>query len=209
MTKGIFITFEGCEGVGKSYQIRALKDYLISINADFVITREPGGSKIAEKIRDIILSSEHTEMDSVCEAMLYSSARVQHINDIIKPALCRGKLVICDRFIDSTFAYQGYARGLGEKFINTLNKLTVGDFMPFLTLFLDYPPDLAFMRKGGADKTDRLENLDINFHKKVYEGYKLIEKRDSNRFIGIDASGTKQETHQKILELLRQKEIII
>lgn len=208
MKKGKFITFEGCEGVGKSWQIRALKDYLISLNVDFIITREPGGSKISEKIREIILCAENTEMDSVCEAMLYSAARVQHINDIIRPALNSGKLVICDRYIDSTLAYQGYARRLGVDFIKRLNDLAIGEFIPDLTLFLDLPPEMAFLRKGGADKTDRLENLDINFHKKVYEGYKKIALTDTNRFISVDASGEKGCTHHKIVSVLKVHNII-
>lgn len=208
MLKGKFITFEGCEGVGKSYQIRALKEYLLSINAEFVVTREPGGSKIAEKIREIILSAENFDMSSVCEAMLYSAARAQHLKDIVEPAINSGKLVICDRFTDSTFAYQGYARGLGEDFIKKLNALAIGSFIPDLTIFLDYPPDLAFLRKGGVDKKDRLENLDISFHKKVYEGYKKIAGQEKERFLSIDASGTKQQTHQKVIELLIDKKII-
>jgi len=208
MNKGKFITFEGCEGVGKSYQIRALKEYLCGINAIFIITREPGGSAIAEKIRDIILSAENFGMDSVCEAMLYSAARVQHIKDIIKPALDAGKLVICDRYIDSTFAYQGYARGLGVEFVNTLNTLAAREYIPDLTIFLDLPPKQAFARKGGADRKDRLENQDIEFHNKVYEGYKLIAKKEINRFFSIDASGTRQQTQEKIISLLKGKKII-
>lgn len=208
MNKGKFITFEGCEGVGKSWQIRALKEYLTEKKVDFIITREPGGSFIAEKIRNIILSAENKDMDSVCEAMLYSAARVQHINDIIAPALKSGKLVICDRYIDSTLAYQGYARGLGEEFINNLNKLAAGKYIPDFTLFLDLSPEKSFLRKGGADKTDRLENLDIEFHKKVYQGYKIIALKEKNRFISIDASGNKQQTNQKIIDALKQNNII-
>lgn len=208
-TKGKLITFEGCEGVGKSWQINALKEYLTGINADFIITREPGGSEIAEKIRQIILCAENKEMDSICEAMLYGAARAQHIKDIIKPSLESGKLVICDRYTDSTLAYQGYARGLGVKFIKTLNTLAAGQYMPDLTLFLDLPPKQAFLRKGGADKNDRLENLDIAFHNRVYEGYKLIEEECGDRFVSIDASGSKSQTHGNILKVLKDRGIIL
>jgi dTMP kinase len=208
MGKGKLITFEGCEGVGKSWQIRALKEYLIGINANFIITREPGGSLIAEKIREIILTAEHKEMDSVCEALLYGAARAQHIKDVISPALKEGKTVICDRYIDSTYAYQGFARGLGAEFVASLNALAVGNFIPDLTIFLDLPPEQAFERKGGADKTDRLENLDMDFHKKVYEGYKLLAQKEKGRFISIDASGSKADTHSKIIALLKERHII-
>ena len=191
-----FVTFEGCEGVGKSHQIRRLREYLDSIKEDYIITREPGGSEIAEKIRAIILDSKNSGMDSMCELMLYLAAMAQHVNDIIKPALSQGKLVICDRYTDSTLAYQGYARGLDIDMINTLNNYAVSGFIPTLTIFLDYPPELAFLRKGGADKSDRLENLDINFHKRVYEGYKKIAQNFSQGFICIDASAAGLHTRQ-------------
>ena len=208
MNKGKFITFEGCEGVGKSWQIRFLKEYLDKSNIPCTVTREPGGSRISEKIRSVILDAENAEMSDTCEVLLYLAARAQHIKDIIQPALQDGKLVICDRYIDSTFAYQGYAKGLGASTINELNRLTVGEFLPDFTLFLDLSPDIAFTRKGGADKSDRLEQLDIAFHRRVYEGYKEIEKREPNRFIAVDASGTKFETHAKILEVLKNKGIL-
>jgi dTMP kinase len=203
-----FVTFEGCEGVGKSYQIRALREYLEGAGEDFIVTREPGGSYIAEKIREIILDADNSDMDSVCELMLYCAARAQHLKDIVKPALSRGKLVICDRFIDSTLAYQGYARGLSEETVNVLNRYSVGECMPTLTVFLDLPPELAFERKGGADAADRLEKLDIGFHNRVYEGYKKIARAEPQRFVTVDASGSKAETHQKIVNLLKERKII-
>lgn len=147
-------------------------------------------------------------MDSVCELMLYCAARAQHLKDIVKPALSRGKLVICDRFIDSTLAYQGYARGLSEETVNVLNRYSVGECMPTLTVFLDLPPELAFERKGGADAADRLEKLDIGFHNRVYEGYKKIARAEPQRFVTVDASGSKAETHQKIVNLLKERKII-
>lgn len=208
MHKGKFITFEGCEGVGKSTQIRFLKSYLDERGLDCVVTREPGGSQIAEKIRDIILSSDNTGMDDTCEALLYAAARAQHLKDIVIPALDRGSLVICDRFIDSTFAYQGIARGLGEEFIDGLNKLSTKGIMPDVTIFLDFPPQFSFRRKGGADKGDRLESQNIDFHNKVYEGYKILAKREPGRFVAIDASGTKQETRDKILAALKERGIL-
>ena len=201
--RGKLITIEGCEGVGKSTQIRLLKEYFEREKIDVVFTREPGGSKIAEQIRQIILDGGNSEMSAECEALLYAAARNQHIKDIIEPAIESGKTVICDRYIDSTYAYQGYARGLGTEFIDTVNKLSVGEFEPDMTIFLDYPPDKAFKRKGGADKRDRLENMDISFHVKVYEGYKTLEKK--SRFVAVDASGSKYETHEKIKEVIKEK----
>lgn len=205
---GKFITFEGCEGVGKSSQIRRLKNYLDENKIECVVTREPGGNAISEKIRGIILDSQNKEMCDICETLLYAAARAQHINDIIKPNLKAGKLVICDRYTDSTYAYQGSGKGLGKDFINQLNQLSVNGVNPDLTIFLDLEPVEAFKRKGGADKNDRLENLSIDFHQLVYLGYKEIEKNDPGRFCAIDASGTALETHAKIIELLKSKNII-
>lgn len=206
--RGKFITFEGCEGVGKSSQIRRLKEYLSKNKIDCVVTREPGGSLVAEKIRGIILDSKNTEMCDITETLLYAAARAQHINDIIKPNLEKGKLVICDRYIDSTYAYQGAGKNLGNDFIAKLNELSANKFYPDLTVFLDLDPIEGFKRKGGANKKDRLENLSIEFHKRVYLGYKEIQKSEPDRFFSIDASGTEIETHMKIIELLKFKEII-
>lgn len=200
--KGKFITFEGCEGVGKSTQIRWLREFLEKRGIDCVVTREPGGSAIAEKIRGIILDGKNLEMAGVCEVFLYLAARAQHIEDIIKPALERGTAVICDRYIDSTFAYQGYARGLGAEYVESLNRLAIGGCVPDLTVFLDLPPKIAFRRKGGADKSDRLESLDIAFHEKVYDGYLLLAEKYPERIKRVDARGEKPETHRKVLDLV-------
>lgn len=206
--RGKLITIEGCEGVGKSTQIRWLKEYAEKRGVPAVVTREPGGSVIAEKIRSIILDANNSEMSDVAEAMLYAAARAQHIKDIIEPNLAAGKLVICDRYIDSSLAYQGSARGLGCEFVRRLNALAISGYLPSLTVFLDLPPEKAFMRKGGADKRDRLERMDIAFHRKVYEGYKQIEREEPERFRAVDASGEKQETHRKIVELLKKEGIL-
>ena len=130
-----FITFEGCEGVGKTTQLRFLKEYCESNGIDAVFTREPGGSEIAEKIRKIILDGSNEGMTGECEALLYAAARNQHINEVVLPALKRGSIVFCDRFTDSTYAYQGSARGLGGKYVETLNKLSAGDCLPAYTVF--------------------------------------------------------------------------
>lgn len=203
-----FITIEGCDGVGKTYQMSLLKQYCADIGADVVFTREPGGSDIAEQIRRIILDANNSMMDDMCEAFLYAASRIQHLHDIVKPALAQGKIVICDRYVDSSYVYQGLGRGLGLQNIVDLNKIAVGDYMPQFTVFLDLSPEKAFERKGGADKTDRLEAVERSFHEKVYNGYKQLIAAEPSRFVVIDASGTKEQTQEKLREALRCKGII-
>lgn len=205
--KGL-ITFEGCEGVGKSTQLRMLGNFCREKGIDAVFTREPGGSRVAESIRRIILDARNSAMSNECEALLYAAARNQHIYDIIKPALEKGRLVFCDRYIDSTFAYQGIARGLGAETADRLNKMAVGDFYPELTIFLDLDPVSSFARKGGPNKRDRLEIQGREFFRKVYEGYIIAAKRAPERIVRLDASGNTEETHALVVDLLRKKGII-
>lgn len=203
-----FITIEGCDGVGKTYQTNLLKQYCQQIGADVVFTREPGGSDIAEQIRRIILDAKNSCMDDMCEAFLYAASRIQHLHDVIKPALAQGKIVFCDRYVDSSYVYQGIARGLGLQNIVDLNAIAVGQFMPQYTIFLNLSPQKAFERKGGADKTDRMEAVDLSFHEKVYNGYLQLIQQDPQRFIVIDASGSKEQTQQRLRSALHQKGIL-
>lgn len=205
--RGKFVTVEGCEGSGKSTQLRLLAEYLTSIGADFVMTREPGGSKISEEIRAIILNGKNKEMCDECEAMLYAAARIQHLKEIVEPALEKGKLVICDRFVDSSFAYQGFARGLGLEYIAEINKIALDSFSPDLTLFLDISPRDAFLRKKGADEGDRIESMGIEFHEKVYEGYKALLEIYP-RICAVECSGSKFDTAENIKRILKDKNII-
>lgn len=205
--RGKFITFEGCEGSGKSTQLNMLGEYLKGQGVDFVMSREPGGSVIAEDIRRIILNGSYTEMCDECEALLYAASRMQHIKEVIEPALAAGKLVICDRYVDSSFAYQGYARGLGAEFIKNVNALALEKYSPDLTIFLDISPKEAFARKHGADSDDRIEKMGLAFHQKVYEGYKILE-REYPRFVAVDCTGNKHQTAEKIKALLKEKNII-
>lgn len=207
--KGKLITFEGCEGVGKSTQVRLLKEYLQRTNQNALFLREPGGTKISEQIREIILSTNNSEMSDTCEVMLYSAARAQLIDQVILPELNKGRDVICDRYIDSTTAYQGFARGLGVDFVSKLNRLIYKNCYPDATVFLDLDPSLAFKRKGGADGGDRLEMEEMGFHKKVYEGYKRAVAAEPDRFIVIKPTGTKFETNAAIIEQLKIRGIII
>lgn len=205
--RGKFVTVEGCEGSGKSTQLKLLAEYLTSIGADFIMTREPGGSEISEEIRAIILNGKYREMCDECEALLYAAARIQHLKEIVGPALKSGKLVVCDRYVDSSFAYQGYARGLGEEYIASINRAALENFLPDLTLFLDISPRDAFNRKHGADKGDRIESLGIEFHEKVYAGYKaLLEKHP--RICAVECSGSKFDTAENIRRILKDKNII-
>lgn len=206
--KGKFITFEGCEGVGKSRQIRLLEDYLKNNGVKYYLTREPGGTDISEQIRNIILDGKNVEMTDECEALLYAAARVQLIKKEIEPRLQNGELVLCDRYVDSSLAYQGKARGLGYEFVKRINSYAFSNAIPDLTVFLNLSPKDAFLRKGGADGADRLELSGITFHEKVYEGYLELSEIYRDRFAVIDASGTKEETHAKIIAALKGKGVI-
>lgn len=200
--KGKFITFEGCEGSGKSTQIELFRKYLEKNGIEYLFVREPGGTEISEKIRAIILDVRNCEMTDEAEALLYASARAQLIKEKILPALKSGKLVLCDRYIDSSFAYQAYARGLGMDFISKINSYAIENCMPDKTVFLNISSKDAFLRKGGADKDDRIELSGADFHQKVYEGYLKVAKIYPDRFLLIDCLGKKEQTHQNIIKAL-------
>lgn len=205
--RGKFITFEGCEGSGKSTQLRLLSEYLDELGVDYILTREPGGSEIAEQIRTIILNGKNTQMCDECEALLYAAARIQHLKEKVAPALEKGTLVICDRFVDSSLAYQGYARGLGREYVESINDFALKNFKPDLTVFLDISPAEAFKRKHGADPDDRMEQLGLEFHTKVYAGYKLLAEVYP-RICAVNCMGSKYETQENIRALLKAKGVI-
>lgn len=198
--KGYLISFEGTDGCGKSTQIKLLKEHLENSGYTVTVSREPGGSKVGEKIREILLSKENTEISPMCELFLYEAARAQHAAEIIEPALERGEIVILDRFTDSTFAYQGFGRNLGEKCVETLNSYAVGDNIPDLTLMLKLPPEAAFVRKGGNDKSDRMEMAGDDFFKRVEKGFERAAEKFSDRIKIINVAGTKAKTHKKICD---------
>ncbi len=206
--KGKFITFEGCEGVGKSRQISLLEGYLKENGVDYVLTREPGGSPVAEKIRSVILDRKNSEMTDECEALLYAAARAQNLKDTVIPALEQGKLVVCDRYLDSSYAYQAYARRLGMEYIRSINEFALS-YLPNATLFLNLSPEDAFRRKGGADRSDRVELAGMEFHKRVYRGYLAVLEAEPERIVNIDCSGAIEQTHAKILSALREKGILL
>ena len=203
--RGKFITFEGCDGCGKSTQLALLSNYLTEQNIPHIFTREPGGGKISEAIREILLNGKNTEMTDECEALLYAAARVQHLADRVEPALQEGKLVICDRYVDSSLAYQAYARGLGEDFIKKINAFALQNYLPDVTIFIDLTPEAAFLRKCGADENDRLEQAGMAFHKKVYEGYDTLAKNEPERIARVDGNQTPNGIFENVLAILKEK----
>ena len=203
--RGKFITFEGCDGCGKSTQLKMLNEYLTKENVPHIFTREPGGGKISEAIREILLSGKNMEMTDECEALLYAAARVQHLSDRVEPALAKGELVICDRYVDSSLAYQAYARGLGTDFIGGINAFALKHYLPDVTVFIDLTPEAAFKRKHGADENDRLEQAGMAFHKRVYEGYKKLASENPDRFVCVDGNMTPQEIFEEIVRVLKAK----
>lgn len=198
----MFVTFEGCEGVGKSTQLNMLKEYLSATGQEAVYVREPGSTRISEKIRSVILDPANTEMTAETEALLYAAARAQLVSEVILPALSAGKTVICDRYVDSSAAYQGYARGLGVDFVRRINSYALANAMPDVTVFIDLRPSDAFR---SVRREDRLEREKAEFHDKVYEGYLAQASTSNGRFVMIKPEKDKNETHRKIIAALREK----
>ena len=196
--KGIFISMEGPDGSGKSTQIELLKNYLSENGKECIITREPGGTRISEAVREIILNKEYKEMDYMTELLLYASARAQLVSEVILPALEEGKCVISDRFVDSAAVYQGIARGLGVETVYEINKYATRGRFPDKTFLLDLPAEVGIARKKNQAELDRLESEKIDFHIKVAEGYRQMAERDSDRIIRLDATESVEVIHSKI-----------
>ncbi|WP_339024517.1 dTMP kinase [Spiroplasma endosymbiont of Agriotes lineatus] len=189
-SKPFFISLEGTEGSGKTTVGQMLKEKLRQENYDVILTREPGGVKISEKIREIILDKENSEMDKWTEALLYIAARRQHTVEVILPALQDNKIVICDRFIDSTSAYQGLGRGLGIINLNDIQNTIIGNARPDLTIFFDLEPEIGLKRIKDFRMVSELNRLDLeqlDFHQKVYEGYRILLSQNPQRIKVINA----------------------
>lgn len=197
MTRGLFISIEGPDGSGKSTQIKKIKEYLNAKGYETVLTREPGGTVISEKIREVILDKSHTEMASMTEALLYAASRAQHVAEVIKPSLEDGKIVICDRFVDSSIAYQGCGRNLGEA-VEIINRFAVDGCMPDITFLFKLPPSEG-KKRIKEDEQDRIEKETLDFHNRVYESYLNLEKRFPDRIQGIDATKTIEEVSAQII----------
>jgi dTMP kinase len=204
---GRFVTFEGIEGSGKTTQIQMLSNYLEEREVDHLLTREPGGTPIGDQIRRLVLDPANSAMTPICDLLLYVAARAQHIEQVIRPALEAGRLVLCDRFKDATFAYQGYGRGIRLDLIDALHDLQTLSLRPDLTLLFDIEASLALERardrdrSGGRDET-RFEQQDLEFHERVRCGYLELARQEAARFVVIDARGSIGEVHLRVLEAI-------
>ena len=198
-----FISFEGIEGCGKSTQAKKLYEYFLSKQIDCLLTREPGGSLAGEKIRGILLDEEIDKLSAKSELLLNFAARIEHVEKIIKPALKSGKIVICDRFVDSTFAYQGSAMGIAFEEIEKIQKIAIGEFVPDITFLINVSVDEAFARILARGNNNRYEKLGNEFHQKVYEGFFELAKKNSRINI-VDGTQNQQQVFQKILNIINQ-----
>lgn len=198
MKRGLFVTVEGTDGCGKTTQIRNIIDHLSSLGCRVILTREPGGTRISENIRSIILDPTFTEMHSITELMLYSAARAQLVEQVIKPSIAKSETVICDRYIDSFYAYQGYGRGLDMDMLKKITSLAIDDMIPDITIFLDLDPEIGLRRRMNAANGDRIENEQIEFHRRVYDGYKQLARENPDRIKIIDASRSVEEVWQDV-----------
>ena len=200
MGKGLFITFEGIDGCGKSTQFEMLKEYLLSKGEEFIVVREPGGTVIGEKIREILLSKKNDSMVPMTELFLFEAARAQITEEVIKPNIEKGISVLCDRFFDSTYAYQGYARKLGTDTTDMLNKLATGGLEPDITFLIDIPVSVALERRGKrGEADDRMEALGTSFQEEVRKGY-LEAASKSSRIKVIDGNCTPDDVFEKVKE---------
>jgi len=204
--KGKFITIEGPDGAGKTTQVRKISDYLKSNGFKVMVTREPGGTSLGEKLREVLLTLDGESPVSEAEALIYAASRAQLVKKIIKPALQNGFIILCDRFVDSSLAYQGWARGLGIKRLADINGWFLKDTWPDLTIVLDIDPAQSLQRISG--KKDRLENETLDFHQKVREGFLKLKALYPNRIKIVDASQSPQQIFKTILFELQKFGII-
>jgi dTMP kinase len=201
--RGIFISLEGIEGTGKTTQARLLTERLAEKGYEVMLTQEPGGTVIGNRIREILLHVDHREMSYMTELLLYNAARAQHLSEKIIPALNQGKVVITDRFTDSTVAYQGYGRGIDIQLIMSINNIATEGIKPHLTIIFDLDVETGLKRNKGINKVDRLELEDIEFHKKVREGYLKIAEAETERIKIVDASLPLKDVSEKVWETVR------
>ena len=203
--KGYFISVEGGDGSGKSTQIKKIETYLQENGLDYILTREPGGTSVAEKIRELILDPANKALTGRAEMLLYAASRAQHVEEKILPALAEGKVVLSDRFTDSSIAYQAYGRGLGDM-VAEVNRIATGGKEPDLTIFLNITPAAGMARKNNQDGhvLDRLELEKAAFHETVYEGYLALARESGGRIADIDADRPADEVFADIKKRLDQ-----
>jgi len=200
---GFFITFEGIDFSGKTTQARKLATYLKRRGLDVLLVREPGGEEVAERIRGVLLSQKNSPMTPLTELLLYEASRSQLTRRVILPALKQGKVVICDRYSDSTLAYQGYGRGLSKKTVKYLNQLSTFGLSPDLTILLDIPVEVSFKRRiRGKRKKDRVEKERVEFHRRVRKGYLTVAQQNRKRIKTVDGSENIQKTWQKVRQVV-------
>ena len=204
MKKGLFITLEGPDGSGKSTVAKLLHEYIDGLGILNAFTREPGGTAIGENIREILLDNDNYEMTSRTEALLYAAARAQHAEEKIQPLLDNDYIVLSDRYVLSSLAYQGHSRGLGIETIMEINEFAMGDTYPDLVLFFDVDPEIALSRKYINREGDRLENEGKEFHNKTYEGYEKAIEKYSKNIVKIDANGTVEETLKNCIDVVME-----
>ena len=200
---GKFITIEGTEGAGKSTNLSSVEKVLNDFDISYIVTREPGGTAVGEELRSVLLKNESINISGQTELLLMFASRMQHINDVIKPALKLNKWVICDRFTDASYAYQGYGRQLNLSFISSLENLVHPDVQPDLTLILDVPVNIAMGRVHNRGNLDRFEQEDVAFFNRVRAGYKEIAKNNIDRCREIDASKDLADVQAEVMQIIR------
>ena len=199
---GFLVTFEGIEGCGKSVQAKLLYEHLQTKDISSILTREPGGSDISERIREILLDRRHLDMVPYTELFLYLASRAQHTQEVIKPALAQGKTVICDRYIDASVAYQGEGRGIPKILIKQLNNTATAGLVPNLTFLLDIEPEIALKR---IERGDRLEIESVEFHNRVRSGYLKLHRENSDRIMLLDGTKSINQIHNEIKDIFEAR----
>ena len=203
--KGLFITVEGVEGAGKSTNIKVIEEFFSEWKLDYVLTREPGGTQIAEEIRELLLKHHEEQMDAATELLLIFAARAQHLSTKIRQTLAEGTWVLCDRFTDATYAYQGAGRGLDVKLISQLERLVQDNLRPDLTVIFDLDPSVGLERARQRGQLDRIESQKLEFFQRVREGYRNIASREGDRCLLIDASQTRETVRQSLRAALENR----
>jgi dTMP kinase len=193
MRRGLLITVEGTDGSGKTTQIGMIKDYLTGKGFEVIFVREPGGTRISEEIRSLLLDPGNSEMNHTAEMLLYAAARAQLTAEVIKPAIDQGKAVICDRFVDSSYVYQGFGRGISLEVVEAVNAAALAGIKPDITFFFDISPEIALKRRLASTGLDRIEKEKMDFHMKVYNGYCKLVRRYPDRIKSIDSNRAVEE----------------